>query len=106
MIRRYLLILILAMMCLVSCKTATEIEYVYIEPETIDIRPANDIMFATRPDNSTYRIITDIKTTFDIMDNGVTYAKAWDDWEAYAVKLEEYIQSVTEIFAGINRNDS
>lgn len=86
-----LLGLLLCMVLLASCATKTEYvtqtEYV---PVYIDLTDVVDPVLRFRPDNSTYVIKTgsDVKTTFDIIDNSNQYLKAWEDWQHYATALE------------------
>lgn len=78
---------------LASCATKVRTEYVtqteYV-PVYIDLTDVVDPVLRFRPDNSTYVIKTgsDLKTTFDIIDNSNQYLKAWEDWEHYATALE------------------
>lgn len=94
-----LLGLLLCTVLLASC--ATKMEYVtqteYV-PVYIDLTDVVDPVLRFRPDNSTYVIKTgsDIKTTFDIIDNSNQYLKAWEDWEHYATALEGTLMDIRD----------
>lgn len=88
-----LLAAFLALAALTSCATKTQVEYVdrteYV-PVYIDITDVVDPVLRFRPDNAIYTIKkgTNLKTTFDIIDNSNQYLRAWEDWEHYATALE------------------
>lgn len=96
-----LLAAFLALAALTSCATRTQVEYVdrteYV-PVYIDITDVVDPVLRFRPDNSIYEIKTgtNLKTTFDIIDNSNQYLRAWEDWEHYASALEDTLKDIRD----------
>lgn len=96
-----LLAAFLALAVLTSCATKTQVEYIdrteYV-PVYIDITDVVDPVLRFRPDNSIYEIKTgtNLKTTFDIIDNSNLYLRAWEDWEHYASALEDTLKDIRD----------
>lgn len=96
-----LLAALLALAALTSCATKTQVEYVdrteYV-PVYIDITDVVDPVLRFRPDNSIYEVKTgtNLKTTFDIIDNSNQYLRAWEDWEHYASALEDTLKDIRD----------
>lgn len=92
----FLLMFLIMVLLLTGCRTT---ETVYIEPEPIDIQPSLEILFDSRPDNNRIEIVVDITTIDDIVFNSAQYLKAWEQWETYALGLEEYLLELEQMLA-------
>ena len=93
--RKAVFILLLAVVfVLTGCKTS---ETVAVTPEPIDIEPQKQILFDTRPDNFKYDIILDVQTIDDVVHNSGQYLQAWEQWETYALGLEEFINEIENL---------
>lgn len=96
-----LLAAFLVLAALTSCATRPQVEYVdrteYV-PVYIDLTDVVDPVLRFRPDNSIYTIKTgtNLKTTFDIIDNSNQYLRAWEDWEHYASALEDTLKDIRD----------
>jgi len=91
------IVLIAVLLLLAGCRS---VEYITVEPEPIDIEPQKQMIFDTKPDNSSYKLILEIRTVEDIVHNSGEYFRAWTDWETYALSLEEFIEKVQEKISG------
>ena len=90
--RKTLLLALLALLLvMVSC---THTETIYVQPEPIDLTPSMQVLFDTRPRDEDIKIIEDVKTLDDIIDNSAAYLMAWELWETYALSLEDYIKYI------------
>lgn len=69
-------------------ETITETEYV---PVYIDLNDTIKTVVDQKPDNSKYVILTgdSVKTIWGVLSNSWAYQCAWEDWQAYALLLEE-----------------
>lgn len=90
-------ILAIALILAVSCKTIepervveTRLEYVTVP---VDITASAALVLDTRP-SSNFEIVEEPANVLDILSNGVAYQTAWERWQKYAFRLEEYIESV------------
>lgn len=88
-----LLALLASLLLLVSCKTTPVAE----QKEPVDLKPSIQMLFDTRPNNEEIRIIEDVKTLDDIIDNSAAYLMAWELWENYADSLEQYIVKIGDL---------
>jgi len=84
--------LVLALVLLVSCRTP-----VAESKEPVDLRPSMQLLFDSRPKDSEIRIVEDVKTLDDIIDNSASYLMAWELWEVYAESLEQYIKKIGDM---------
>lgn len=81
--------LLCVLLLLVSCKSSEP-----VQPEPVDLTPSINMLFDSRPKNEDLRIVEDVKTIDDIIDNSATYLMAWELWESYAYSLEDYIDYI------------
>lgn len=88
-----LLALLASLLLLVSCKTTPVAE----QKEPVDLKPSINMLFDTRPNNEDIRIIEDVQTLDDIIDNSAAYLMAWELWENYADSLEKYILKIGDL---------
>ena len=94
--RKALFILcVVVVLVLTGCKTA---ETVAVTPEPIDIKPQKQILFDTKPKND-YDIILDVQTIDDVVHNSGQYLKAWQQWETYALGLEDFINELESLLS-------
>lgn len=94
--RKALFILcIVVVLVLTGCKTS---ETVAVTPEPIDIKPQKQILFDTKPKND-YDIILDVQTIDDVVHNSGQYLKAWQQWETYALGLEDFINELESLLS-------
>lgn len=94
--RKALFILcVVVVLVLTGCKTS---ETVAVTPEPIDIRPQKQILFDTKPKND-YDIILDVQTIDDVVHNSGQYLKAWQQWETYALGLEDFITELESLLS-------
>lgn len=93
--RKYILIILLAaLLLLAGCRS---VEYIMVEPEPIDIEPQKKMIFDTKPDDSRYKLVIEIRTVEDIVHNSGEYFRAWTDWETYALSLEDFIDNLQDL---------
>lgn len=92
-----LVLLVLLMFSLSSCKTVepekvveTRLEYITVP---VDISASAAMVLDTRP-SSDFEIVEEPANVLDILSNGVAYQTAWERWQSYAFRLEDYIESV------------
>lgn len=94
--RKALFILcVVVVFVLTGCKTS---ETVAVTPEPIDISPQKQILFDTKPKND-YDIILDVQTIDDVVHNSGQYLKAWQQWETYALGLEDFIDELESLLS-------
>ena len=94
--RKALFILcVVVVLVLTGCKTS---ETVAVTPEPIDIKPQKQILFDTKPKND-YNIILDVQTIDDVVHNSGQYLKAWQQWETYALGLEDFINELESLLS-------
>lgn len=94
--RKALFILcVVVVLVLTGCKTS---ETVAATPEPIDIKPQKQILFDTKPKND-YDIILDVQTIDDVVHNSGQYLKAWQQWETYALGLEDFINELESLLS-------
>lgn len=94
--RKALFILcIVVVLVLTGCKTS---ETVAVTPEPIDIKPQKQILFDTKTKND-YDIILDVQTIDDVVHNSGQYLKAWQQWETYALGLEDFINELESLLS-------
>lgn len=94
--RKALFILcVVVVLVLTGCKTS---ETVAVTPEPIDIKPQMQILFDTKPKND-YDIILDVQTIDDVVHNSGQYLKAWQQWETYALGLEDFINEIESLLS-------
>lgn len=94
--RKALFILcVVVVLVLTGCKTS---ETVAVTPEPIDIKPQKQILFDTKPKND-YDIILDVQTIDDVVHNSGQYLKAWQQWETYALGLEDFINELESLLS-------
>lgn len=98
-------IIVIAMLALVSCvsckTTEPEIvtEYVYIEPEKLDISPDVQLLFDARPNNQEQMQVIPhdlVQTSWQLMWNSNEYFMAWERWEDYATGLEDFLAGLRD----------
>ena len=89
--KAFFVLFVIVVLVLTGCKTS---ETVAVTPEPIDIKPQKQILFDTRPDNYNYDIILDVQTIEDVVHNSGQYLKAWEQWETYALGLEDFINEL------------
>lgn len=85
-----LLLVLVALALLVSCKSAEpliETRYVSVP---VDISSSMAMVMATRPEIE-FDVVTDIQSVSDIMANSLAYQTAWERWQDYAFRLEDYL---------------
>lgn len=80
-----------ALCCLfTSCRTTeTVVEYVPVE---LDVAGLVQPIVEQRPADVV--LIEDVQTLADVMSNSVAFQKAYEDWKAYAITLEEFCLSL------------
>ena len=88
-----LLALLASLLLLVSCKTTPVAE----QKEPVDLKPSIQMILDTRPRNEDIRIVEDVQTLDDIIDNSAAYLMAWELWENYADSLEKYILKIGDL---------
>lgn len=94
--RKALFILcVVVVLVLTGCKTS---ETVAVTPEPIDIKPQKQILFDSKPKND-YDIILDVQTIDDVVHNSGQYLKAWQQWETYALGLEDFINELESLLS-------
>lgn len=92
-VTKWILWLLCALLLLVSCKTTPVAE----QKEPVDLKPSINMLFDTRPRNEDIRIVEDVQTLDDIIDNSAAYLMAWELWEVYAESLEQYIVKIGDL---------
>lgn len=93
-----LLLMLVALALLVSCKSAEpliETRYVSVP---VDISSSMELVISTRPETS-FDLIEDIQTVADIMANSMAYQTAWERWQDYAFRLEDYLTILKEVLS-------
>lgn len=94
--RKALFILcVVVVLVLTGCKTS---ETAVVTPEPIDIKPQMQILFDSKPKND-YDIILDVQTIDDVVHNSGQYLKAWQQWETYALGLEDFITELESLLS-------
>lgn len=94
--RRWILLSFLCLSLLflsTSCQTKVVTEYV---PMEIDLTDVVCPVLQQRPDNSKVKVIEDIQTLEDIVQNSAAYMYAWEVWESYADALEQTIIGIRD----------
>lgn len=92
-VKKWILWLLCVLLLLVSCKTAPVTE----QKEPVDLKPSITMLFDTRPKDENFKIIEDVQTLDDIIDNSAAYLMAWELWEVYAESLERYIVNIGDL---------
>lgn len=93
--KSFFILCIVVVLVLTGCKTS---ETVAVTPEPIDIKPQKQILFDTKPKND-YDIILDVQTIDDVVHNSGQYLKAWQQWETYALGLEDFINELESLLS-------
>ena len=93
--KTFFILCIVVVLVLTGCKTS---ETVAVTPEPIDIKPQKQILFDTKPKND-YDIILDVQTIDDVVHNSGQYLKAWQQWETYALGLEDFINELESLLS-------
>lgn len=93
--KSFFILCIVVVLVLTGCKTS---ETVAVTPEPIDIKPQKQILFDTKPKND-YDIILDVQTIDDVVHNSGQYLKAWQQWETYALGLEDFINEIESLLS-------
>lgn len=93
--KSFFILCIVVVLVLTGCKTS---ETVAVTPEPIDIKPQKQILFDTKPKND-YDIILDVQTIDDVVHNSGQYLKAWQQWETYALGLEDFITELESLLS-------
>lgn len=93
--KSFFILCIVVVLVLTGCKTS---ETVAVTPEPIDIKPQKQILFDTKPKND-YDIILDVQTIDDVVHNSGQYLKAWQQWETYALGLEDFITDLESLLS-------
>ena len=85
--------MVILVFVLTGCKTSEKV----VTPEPMDISPQKEILFDARPDDQKYDIILDVQTIEDVVHNSGQYLKAWEQWETYALGLEDFINEIDSL---------
>ena len=86
MMKKKLFIFItLLVLLLCSCKTYVPV----VQP--VDITLEVKILKDQKPDNESFEIIPSVQTSYDIIHNSKEYLRAWQQWENYALSLEDFL---------------
>lgn len=93
--KSFFILCIVVVLVLTGCKTS---ETAVVTPEPIDIKPQKQILFDTKPKND-YDIILDVQTIDDVVHNSGQYLKAWQQWETYALGLEDFINELESLLS-------
>lgn len=93
--KSFFILCIVMVLVLTGCKTS---ETVAVTPEPIDIKPQKQILFDSKPKND-YDIILDVQTIDDVVHNSGQYLKAWQQWETYALGLEDFIDELESLLS-------
>lgn len=93
--KSFFILCIVVVLVLTGCKTS---ETVAVTPEPIDIKPQKQILFDSKPKND-YDIILDVQTIDDVVHNSGQYLKAWQQWETYALGLEDFINELESLLS-------
>lgn len=96
-IARALLLMALVVL-VVSCRSAEPlIETRYVTVPT-DISSSMNMVMSTRPEME-FDVVTDIQGVSDIMANSLAYQTAWERWQDYAFRLEDYLAILKEVLS-------
>lgn len=95
----------LCLLSLTSCSTTKTVEPEIVTvteyvPMKLDLQDVIYPVIQMRPDNSQLKIKTEgeIQSVYDIVDNSLSYLKAWGAWQSYAETLEKTLQGIQDTY--------
>ena len=84
------IITVLALFLCISCKSLEA------EPIELDLSEELELVFKTRPDNTTLKFVTDPYHDWEYVTNSETFFLAWSLWQNYAETLEKTLVAIED----------